>query len=338
MKIRKFLFCIIALLFSSSLSANPIQLRFINELYFDTTGWFIELNPDYYYFENLDSCFLTSRSDTAYFKNGISYNDEFFIITEDSLQDPLFINPLGDSITFHMSQEIPFDFLSFGNAYSAEIVAPSMGQSISLKSDFYYLDNTPTLGGKNDSQNAVCQINGHITDPENNPLDNVSIYVGIYHSTGSGEGYSISDSSGNFSISKLAAKVYFDLTKDNYESLFLHIQAYPDSTFTVHFQMSPLEDVAEYEYDGIHNYQLYDNYPNPFNGMTFFKYEIPMDDWVDIDIYDIRGRFVENLYHGFQHAGEYTLMWNAVAVPSGTYIFQLKTSRITLKKKCTLVK
>ena len=79
MNIKKFLICMIIFLIFSYLHANPIQLRFINELYFDTTGWFIELNP-VMYFETLDSCYLTSLSDTAYFKNGIShYYDEFTV-------------------------------------------------------------------------------------------------------------------------------------------------------------------------------------------------------------------------------------------------------------------
>ena len=333
MRVRKFLFCIIVLFFSS-LRANPIMLRFINELVVDTTGWVIELN-DVWLCETLDSCYLTSISDTVYFKEGINRNyDRYRIITEDSLQKPFHINPSGDILAVHWFFEESWDFLSFGNVNLSEIAAPLTGQSISLYKDSYYLDNTPTLGIENDSQNAMCQINGHITDLENNPLAN----VGIYHYVGWEESFSTSDSLGIFMIHRLAAKIHFYLTKDNYESLSQDIQAYPDSTLTVHFQMNPIEDAVEYAHDGIHNYQLFDNYPNPFNSMTFFKYKIPTDDWVDIEIYDIRGRLVENLYRGFQHAGEYTLMWNAVAVPSGMYIFQLKSSRITLKKKCTLVK
>jgi hypothetical protein len=334
MKIKKILLYIIILLLSSSLHANPIALRFINELVVDTTGWIIELN-DVWLCETLDSCYLTSISDTVYFKEGINRNyDRYRIITEDSLQKPFYINLSGDIIAVHWFCETIEDALSFGNVNTAEIVAPTKGQSISLWEDIYYLDNTPTLGNENDFLNTSCQIEGHITDLENNPLAN----VGFYHSVNWYETYSISDSLGNFTIHELAAKMYFYFIKDGYKSLSQCIQGYPDSTLTIHFQMSPLEDVVEHAHDRIHNYQLYDNYPNPFNSMTFFKYKIPTDNWVDINIYDIRGRLVENLYHGFQHAGEYTLMWNAVAVPSGTYIFQLKSSRVTLKKKCTLVK
>ena len=51
------------------------------------------------------------------------------------------------------------------------------------------------------------------------------------------------------------------------------------------------------------SYNLYKNYPNPFNPITTLRYDIPKDSFVDITIYDMLGNVVNNLVNTYQSSG-----------------------------------
>jgi len=66
------------------------------------------------------------------------------------------------------------------------------------------------------------------------------------------------------------------------------------------------------------------NYPNPFNPSTKIHYDLPEAGQVRIVVLDMNGREVSTLVNGMQRAGSYELVWNAVSVPSGTYLCRLQ--------------
>ena len=59
------------------------------------------------------------------------------------------------------------------------------------------------------------------------------------------------------------------------------------------------------------SYQLYNNYPNPFNPMTTVRYELPEDSFVDVTVYDMLGNVVNNLVNTNQSSGYKSIQWNA---------------------------
>lgn len=63
------------------------------------------------------------------------------------------------------------------------------------------------------------------------------------------------------------------------------------------------------------SFALRQNRPNPFNTSTTISYELPIDDNIVINIYDLLGRKVATLYDGYHQAGEYSITWNAVNSP-----------------------
>lgn len=70
------------------------------------------------------------------------------------------------------------------------------------------------------------------------------------------------------------------------------------------------------------------NYPNPFNGKTTFKFNIPTESDVKLNIYDISGRLVKQLDKGRLAAGTHRLEWEGrdtigKEVSSGLYIATL---------------
>jgi hypothetical protein len=94
--------------------------------------------------------------------------------------------------------------------------------------------------------------------------------------------------------------------------------------------------------------QLLQNFPNPFNLTTTFKYELPTNGTVIIQIFDVRGRLVQILFSGSQRAGAYTVSWDGRdlhdrAVTAGVYIFQIgfvdaSGKKMIQSKKMSLVK
>ncbi|MCX6157090.1 MAG: T9SS type A sorting domain-containing protein [Ignavibacteriae bacterium] len=85
-------------------------------------------------------------------------------------------------------------------------------------------------------------------------------------------------------------------------------------------------------------FTLAQNYPNPFNPSTKIDYEIPSDSKVNITIYDISGKEVQQIVNEYQKAGYYTAQFNASRLSSGTYFYKLTSGIDILTKKMTLIK
>ncbi len=85
-------------------------------------------------------------------------------------------------------------------------------------------------------------------------------------------------------------------------------------------------------------YDLFENYPNPFNPTTSIGYQIPQEGFVTIKIFDVIGREVASLVNQNQKAGKYTAEFNAANLSSGLYIYQLKVNDFISTKKMMLLK
>ena len=85
-------------------------------------------------------------------------------------------------------------------------------------------------------------------------------------------------------------------------------------------------------------YNLYSNYPNPFNPATVIKFDLPTRTYVDLQIINILGQTVETLCSGEYNAGTYTAVWNASNYSSGVYFYRLVTDNYSATRKMLLVK
>ncbi len=86
------------------------------------------------------------------------------------------------------------------------------------------------------------------------------------------------------------------------------------------------------------DFNLYQNFPNPFNPSTSIKFDIPNSGNVSLKIYDQRGIEVNSVIEGFKNAGSYEVSFNASDLPSGVYFYKLSTKENTIAKKMLLVK
>ncbi len=93
----------------------------------------------------------------------------------------------------------------------------------------------------------------------------------------------------------------------------------------------------------INKYSLEQNYPNPFNPTTTIKYSIPnvrAKDFspVQLMIYDVLGRKIATLVNKKQTAGNYSVSFNGVNLPSGVYFYTLRVDNFVRSRKMILLK
>jgi len=86
------------------------------------------------------------------------------------------------------------------------------------------------------------------------------------------------------------------------------------------------------------HFELYDNYPNPFNPVTRIRFDLPRETGVKLAIYDITGREAALLINQNLNAGIYQTEFNASNLASGLYFYILETEHFTAVKKMILVK
>ncbi len=85
-------------------------------------------------------------------------------------------------------------------------------------------------------------------------------------------------------------------------------------------------------------FSLSQNYPNPFNPSTVIHYVLDNKQFVNLKIYNVLGREVATLINEEKPAGEYNIEFNGANLPSGIYLYQLRTGNYVETKKMTLLK
>ena len=86
------------------------------------------------------------------------------------------------------------------------------------------------------------------------------------------------------------------------------------------------------------NYSLVQNYPNPFNPNTVIGYQLPESGVVSLKVFDILGNEVANLVDEYKPAGNYEVNFNAEALVSGIYFYELQAGSFIETKKMILIK
>ena len=95
-------------------------------------------------------------------------------------------------------------------------------------------------------------------------------------------------------------------------------------------------DIPEWSSNGIFNISLYIDepkkaeefiiksvYPNPFNPILNIEYGLLKNSFINLAIYDINGRIIENIIKSDHLAGYYEIKWDATDQASGIYFIKL---------------
>ena len=100
---------------------------------------------------------------------------------------------------------------------------------------------------------------------------------------------------------------------------------------------------ARPSWEGSDDFQLLQNFPNPFNPSTEISYKTTAESHVQLTIYDLNGATVRTLVNERQQPGEYTVRWDGhdseqKILPSGVYFYSLEAGAHKSVRKMTLLK
>jgi len=88
---------------------------------------------------------------------------------------------------------------------------------------------------------------------------------------------------------------------------------------------------------------LFDNYPNPFNPSTTFRYALSEDAHVTLRVYNMLGQLVTTLVDELQAAGYRSVVWNGrnesgSDVSTGIYIYRMSIDNFVATKRMIFMK
>jgi len=84
--------------------------------------------------------------------------------------------------------------------------------------------------------------------------------------------------------------------------------------------------------------KLYSNYPNPFNPITNIEFSLLRDEYVLLQIFNLKGQLLTTLIDDKKSKGKHIIIWNAEKLPSGIYFISLKTDNYSEIKKAIILK
>lgn len=86
------------------------------------------------------------------------------------------------------------------------------------------------------------------------------------------------------------------------------------------------------------DFELKQNFPNPFNPSCKIRYSIPIQTEVELKVFDVRGNEVSTLVSEYQTPGNYEINFNVSNLGTGVYLYQIRAGSFRESKKMLLIK
>lgn len=80
-------------------------------------------------------------------------------------------------------------------------------------------------------------------------------------------------------------------------------------------------------------YELFSNYPNPFNPATKIRFSIPRSTYTKLTIFNVTGKAVAVLVNENVSPGKYEVDWDASQSASGVYYYMLEADGFKATKR-----
>lgn len=86
------------------------------------------------------------------------------------------------------------------------------------------------------------------------------------------------------------------------------------------------------------SFNLYQNFPNPFNPKTKIEFDIAETTVAQLGVFSVDGKLIAELVNSTLDAGSYSTEWDAKNSPSGLYFYRLHAGEFSETKKLVIVK
>ncbi|MGE5432186.1 MAG: T9SS type A sorting domain-containing protein [Syntrophomonadaceae bacterium] len=150
----------------------------------------------------------------------------------------------------------------------------------------------------------------------------------------------------NKQVLQVKTKTYFD---QGWDTIYVFIEdgiksdAPGASIYSVKISDAGTSDLKGFNLNVPEKFELYQNFPNPFNPTTTINYTIPDSYDVDLSVYNIMGQKIKTLVSAYMNAGSYHASWdgkNSLGsdAPSGIYFYSLHYKDIMKSRKMLLLR
>lgn len=116
----------------------------------------------------------------------------------------------------------------------------------------------------------------------------------------------------------------------------------------IYYRLKQINNDGTFEYSNMieasfskpGTFELSQNYPNPFNPSTIISFQIPVNSFVTLQVYNMLGEKVATLVNENKSPGKYNVILSAnkYNLSSGIYIYVLKAGNFSSVKKFILMK
>ena len=87
---------------------------------------------------------------------------------------------------------------------------------------------------------------------------------------------------------------------------------------------------------------LLNTYPNPFNSRCVIEYRVFTEQSIQIDLFSIKGEFINKIFHGYRSPGKYKYIWNVKnmerEISSGVFLIVINGNRTRSVQKVIYLK
>ncbi len=119
----------------------------------------------------------------------------------------------------------------------------------------------------------------------------------------------------------------------------------PSGGSSFQYRLKQIDNSGKFKYSDVvdvnvlpNNFNLFQNFPNPFNPTTVIKYQLRKTTNVKLFVYNITGQKVTTLVDRVQDAGFYEVNFNAANFASGIYFYSIQADNFVQIKKMILLK
>jgi hypothetical protein len=104
--------------------------------------------------------------------------------------------------------------------------------------------------------------------------------------------------------------------------------------FDFYNNVTSIDDFASFPAE----FQLRQNYPNPFNPSTVIRFQLPVNSYVTLKVFDVTGREVATLVDEELPAGNHAVTFEPRDVAGGIYFYKLSAGKFSQTRKAVFAK